>query len=46
LLTLQCVVDHVETVAGVAALAGGSANAYRTQTALLQTIAASLLKHG
>jgi hypothetical protein len=46
LLTLQCVVDQVETVAGVAALAGSSASAYRTQTPLLQTIAASLLKHG
>jgi hypothetical protein len=46
LLTLQCVIDDVETVAGVVALARGGAKADRTQTRLLETIAASLLKHG
>jgi hypothetical protein len=46
LLTLQCVVDEVGTVAGVVALTGAAAKDYRTQTRLLQTIAASLLKHG
>jgi hypothetical protein len=46
LLTLQCVVNDVGTVAGVVALTGGAAKDYRTQTRLLQTLAASLLKHG
>jgi hypothetical protein len=46
LLTLQCVVNDVGTVAGVVALTGSAAKDYRTQTRLLQTIAASLLKHG
>ncbi len=46
LLTLQCVVNDVGTVAGVVALPGGAARDYRTQTRLLQALAASLLKHG
>jgi hypothetical protein len=46
LLTLQCVVDEVGTVAAVVALTGGAAKDYRAQTHLLQTLAASLLKHG
>jgi hypothetical protein len=46
LLTLQCVVNQVGTIAGVVALKGGAAKDPRTQTRLLQTIAASLMKHG
>jgi hypothetical protein len=46
LLTLQCVRNDMGAVAGVVALSGRSAKDYRTQTRLLQTIAASLLKHG
>jgi hypothetical protein len=45
LVALQCVVNEVGAVAGVVALVG-AAKDYRTQTRLLQTIAASLLNHG
>jgi serine/threonine protein kinase len=46
LLTLQCVVNEVGTIAAVVALKGGAAKDYRAQTRLLQTLAASLMKHG